>query len=134
MTDLTGAVQRALFAALSPVGGLPPVYSEVPIGANDLPEYPFTLLGDDQVTEVGGKDASIEEHTVAIHVIYQSTTKLTVRAAQDLVKGALHLQPITAAGAKLSNPTFQSGNLVLMDDGATYVGTQNFKLFAQPAG
>lgn len=133
MTDLSGAVQIALFTALNAVGGLPQVVSEVPIDANDLPVYPFVLLGDDQEADVGGKDAIFGEHTVAIHVCYQSTTRLTVKAAQSLVKSALHLQPISATGAILSKPTFLNGNLVLLDDGATYVGTQTFKIFAQPA-
>lgn len=133
MTDLAGALQVALFNALSAIDGMPPVVSEAPIDADDKPVFPFVLLGDHQITEVGGKGSRLEEHDVAIHFCDQETTKLAARAKMELIRGGLHEQPLTAAGAKLSDPTFISANLMLMDDGSTYVGSQNFKVFAQPA-
>ena len=133
--DLTGAVQTAVFAALSPVDGMPPVVSEVPIGEDDQPTYPIVLLGDDQVTEVGGKGSRLEQHDLAIHVVLQGATKKTARTLQELVRAALHDQPLPDQAGVLIDPLkFQNGNLVLLEDGTTYVGTQNFKTFAQPAG
>ena len=133
MTDLAGAVQIALFTKLSAVQGLPPVVTEVPIDDRDQPIYPFILLGDDQVTDVSSKDGRIERHEPAIHVCMQSTTKLAVRAMQALVHAALHDQPIEAPGAVLSNPKARNQSTPLLEDGATYVGSQIFLIFAQDA-
>lgn len=131
MTDLAGAIQLALDAALSADPDLPQVVSEVPVNDQDQAVYPFVLLGDDQVTQIGSKTKRLERHEVAIHVCMQSTTKLQVRAAQELVRAALHDQPIAAAGAKLSNPKISNQSTPLLEDGATYVGTQIFVVLAQ---
>ena len=133
MTDLTGALQTAVYNKLRAVSGLPPVVSEVPIGADDQVIYPFVLLGDDQVTEIGTKDSQFEQHDFAVHVCMQSTTKLIVRGYQELVRAALHHQPITAPGAIISSPVAQNASTPLLDDGATYIGSQTFQAFLQPA-
>ena len=133
MTDLTGAVQLALDAALSVVPGLPPVVSEVPIDDKGQPIYPFTLLGDDQVTDVGGKHSRLERHEVAVHVCMQEVSKLEVRAKQELVRAALVDQPLTAPGAILSTPDQLNMSTPLLEDGATYVGVNTFLIYAQPA-
>lgn len=131
MTDLTGAVQKGLFAKLSTVADLSPVVTEVPIDEQGRAIYPFTLLGDDQVTEIGAKGDRFERHEVAVHVCMQSVTKIVVRGKQELVRVALHDQPIAADGAILSEPQQLSLNTPIMEDGATYVGTQIFLIFAQ---
>ena len=133
MTDLAGAVQIAIFDALSAVDGLPQVASETPIDGQDQVEYPFVLLGDDTVTQLGSKFTRLERHEVAIHVCAQSTTKLTVRGFQHLVRAALQDQEITAPGASLSRPEALNQTTTLLDDGSTYVGTQLFVILAQDA-
>lgn len=133
MTDLAGALQKALFDKLSAVSGLPPVVSEVPVDDQGQPVYPFTLLGDDQVVDQGSKDGRLERHEVAIHVCEQSTTKLAVRSKQALVTATLDRQPLTAPGVLFSDPRQTSMNTPLLEDGATYVGTNTFEIWAQPA-
>lgn len=133
MTDLTGAVQLAIWAKLSAAEGLPPVVSEVPLDDSDQPVYPFILLGDDQVTNHGTKSHRLERHEVSIHTCFQSVPKLAVRTAQDLVRAALEDEPITSDGAVLSNPQLITSSTPLLDDGATYVATTIFGIFAQDA-
>ena len=133
MTDLSGAVQVALFNALSAVAGLPPVVSETPINGQDQVVYPFILLGDDAVTQLGSKTERLERHEVSVHVCMQSTTKLIVRGIQEQVREALQFQPIAAPGAKLSAPEALHQIANLLDDGATYVGSQLFVILAQDA-
>ena len=133
MTDLAGAVQLAIFDALSAVNGLPPVVSEAPIDDQDQVEYPFVLLGDDTISQIGSKTSRLERHEVAIHVAMQSTTKLNVRAVQEMVRAALDGQPLTAAGAALSKSEALSQTTSLLEDGATYLGSQLFVILAQEA-
>lgn len=133
MTDLAGAVQTAIFNALSAITGLPPVVSETPTDGKNKVLYPFVLLGDDQVTDHGTKTQRFERHEVAVHVCVQGKPKLTVRGMQELVRAALHDQPITAPGAVLSKPKALNSTTPLLDDGATYVGTTLFEIFAQDA-
>lgn len=133
MTDLAGAVQIAIYDALSQVADLPQVVSETPIDGQDQVQYPFVLLGDDTVTQLGTKDHRLERHEVSIHVCMQSTTKLNVRAAQELVRAALQDRPIAAAGAVLGKPEALNQTTTLLEDGATYVGTQLFVILAQDA-
>ena len=56
-----------------------------------------------------------------------------MRAAQDLVRAALEDEPITSDGAVLSNPQLITSSTPLLDDGATYVATTIFGIFAQDA-
>lgn len=134
MTDLAGAVQKALYDALSAVEGMPPVVSEPPVsssGDQEVVVYPFVLIGDDQIIGAGGKVGQFERHEPAIHVCMQSTTKLAVRAVQELVRATLHDRPIAADGASLSKPKALNQNVATLEDGATQVGTQTFLIFAQ---
>ena len=131
MTDLAGALQIAMDAALSAVDGLPPVASETPINGQDQVDYPFVLLGDDLVRQIGSKTKRLERHEVSVHVCMQSTDKLTVRGNQELVRAALQDQPLSAPGVKLSRPEAGEQTTTLLDDGSTYVGTQLFVILAQ---
>jgi hypothetical protein len=134
MTDLAGAVQKAVFTKLSAVPGMPPVVTEPPVqasGDQEVVVYPFVLLGDDQITDHSPKSGRMERHEFAVHVCMQSVTKLQVRAIQELVRAALHNQPLAADGASLTNPRALNMSTPLLDDGATYVGSQLFTLFAQ---
>ncbi|WP_174286634.1 DUF3168 domain-containing protein [Sphingomonas bacterium] len=133
MTDLAGACQLAIYAALTAIDGLPPVVSEVPMNEQDQAVFPFILLGDDNVTQIGSKTHRVERHEVSIHVCMQSTSKLIVRGYQEQVRAALHDQPIAADGASLSNPVALNQNTPLLDDGATYVGSSIFAIIAQDA-
>lgn len=132
---LAGELQKSLFERLSIVPGMPAVVTEAPTsseGDQEVIVYPFVLLGDDQVTDVGTKTRRLERHEVAIHVCMQSTTKIEVRAVQELVRATLDRQPLPSTNAKFSNPRAPHMNTPLLEDGATYVGGQIFTCFAQP--
>jgi hypothetical protein len=85
------------------------------------------------VQELGSKDSSLERHDPSIHVLVQGSSKAPMREIQAKIKAALNKQPISFAGAILSNPEFQTGNGQQVD-ASTYLGTQTFLIFAQPAG
>jgi len=134
MTDLTGATQKAIFQALSSVVGLPPVVSEVPVNNDGQATYPFTLLGEDQVTPLGAKGEQIEQHDFAVHICMQSTTKIVVKVMQEMVRARLVDGALIADDrAIFSRPELTSASAPLLEDGATYVGTQIFFIIAQPA-
>ncbi|MBV9527045.1 hypothetical protein, partial [Sphingomonas sp.] len=90
-------------------------------------------LGEDHVTEHGSKVGRLERHEVQVHTCMQSVPKLTVRGFQEQVRAALHDQPLTAAGAAFSNPKLLNSNTPLLEDGATYVGSSLFLVWAQAA-
>jgi hypothetical protein len=131
MTDLAGAIQIALYEKIGPAINGVPVVAAVPIGSDDLVQYPFVLLGPDATTEEGGKGTRFERHEVTINVVFQGSGKMAAKAAQEKVRGALHDQAISATGAALSRPRQLHSSLELQEDGVTYVGTQIFLIFAQ---
>jgi hypothetical protein len=139
MTDVpfdgAGLLQRALFTALSALD-IPQVVSAPPTtsqGGQEVVVYPFTLLGDDQVTDLGSKTRALERHDVAIHVCRQSSTILQVRADQAKIRAALDRQKIEIAGAEISRTRAPHMSTPILEDGATYVGSQSFSCFVQPA-
>jgi vacuolar-type H+-ATPase subunit F/Vma7 len=127
MTDLAIGVQQAVFDALTAGVTLAPVLTHL----DENFAYPFVLIGEDIVTDLSDKLDRFERHEVSISVCIQGASKKPLRAIQEQVRTALVGASITAAGCSLSKPQQQTMNDVLLDDGATYVGTQHFLIFAQ---
>jgi len=130
MTDLASAVQQALYDALSAGLTLARVYQHVP--ENTPP--PVVIIGEDDIDPtLGGKGERFERHEVRIITVVRGPAKLPLRALQEEVRGTLDGQPISAAGAILSDPVMLTVSDQMLEDGQTYYGEQRFLIFAEPA-
>lgn len=129
MTDLTSAVHGAIFARLSALVTLAPVYSIVP----DNTKPPVVVVGDGSFEQIGGKGGNAERHDVVVRSFVGGTSKADLFALMQQVKNALHEQPLTSAGAALSRCIMTSGTEVRDIDDNVLVGEQRFFVIASPA-
>jgi hypothetical protein len=129
MIDLADAVQAALFTRLSAGVTLGTVYTIVP----DKTQPPVAVIGDSQAEQIGGKGSDAERHEVVIRAMVAGTSRRALLALMTEVKEALHNQPLTAAGALLSNAVLTSSNSIRDVEEKVLIGEQSFTIFAQPA-
>lgn len=128
MTDLSRAVQTAMFDVLdaADLGGLK-VYTVVP----DKVLPPCIVIAESSFEEIGGKGTSVELHRVVVRTFINGTSKLPLQSAMAAIKAALHDQPLTFAGALLSDCRFEFGGERRDLDEGTLVGEQSFQVIAQ---
>lgn len=133
MRDYVLAAQTAIFAALKASAALQeaaPSFEYVPEDS----EPPMTILSRFTMKPAGGKGDRFYEIEAEITSVVRKPGRehLTpiMMLVLDLIDGAA--LPDTD-GVALSKPVFLSQDDELMEDGQTYLGTQRFTLFAQPA-
>jgi hypothetical protein len=131
MTDLTFAAQDATFDTLNvaAVTDLAQVLQHVP--ENTQP--PVVVIGDITVVPIGGKDGGLDELTIEIITMFRGPKRSGLLAIQHAVRSTLEGAELSAAGALLSPPVFESSDDEILEDGITYLGTQRFSTIAQPA-
>jgi hypothetical protein len=132
MPDLKLAAQDAIFDKLNGTGAITaigPVWQHPPDGL----EPPYTLIGAMNATPFGGKDGGLDNIEVEILTVVRQPGREHLTPLMTAVRDALEGAALTATGVALSPPVFESDDDDLLDDGQTYVGTQRFSLFAQPA-
>lgn len=134
MTDLTGAAQDALFAALSPIaalGGMPDglgVYQHVP----ENTEPPWIVIGQISSEDASDKGEAIEIVTAEIAFAYRGSARAPLLAMMKAARDALQNQVIGADGAAFERPRWlRSEASPAIADGVTYVGLQIFEFYAQ---
>ena len=127
MTDLAIGLQQSIFDVLTAAVTLAPVLTHL----DENFAYPFVLVGEDVTTDESTKTERYERHEVTVSVCIQGASKKPLRAIQEQVRGALVGTSIAAAGCAFSKPVLLTSNDKLLDDGATYVGTQQFLIFAE---
>ena len=132
MPDLTTATQDAVFDVLdSPaMTALAKVFQHVP--ENTQP--PIVVVGDITVEPVGGKDGGLDRMTISVVTLYRGPKRARLYQMQAKVRDLLEGQALPPqVGVALSAPEFVSSDDEILEDGITYLGTQRFALFAQPA-
>lgn len=131
MIDLLTATQDAVYAALnvSPVTNIAPVYQHVP----DNRQPPIVIIDDITSEADGSKDGSLDRITINIITVRREPRRAALYELMGAVRTALDGVAITATGALLTPPVFESSEDTLADDGVTYIGTQRFALWAQPS-
>lgn len=131
MVDLRDAAQAGIFAALNvpAVNSLAPVHQHV----SEDTEPPLTIIGEISSTNAGGKDGGLELIQVRVLTVIRQPGREYLTPAMAAARVQIEGATLTAAGAVLSRPVFESADDELLDDGQTYVGQQRFSLFAQPA-
>ncbi len=131
MPDLRKAVQNAVYDALNvtAVTAIAPVHQHVPDGA----QPPLVVIDDITQEPDGGKDGGLDKFTVTIVTIRRQPSRAALFELMAAVRDVLEGAALVATGSILSRPTFDGGDDDLSDDGVTYIGTQRFSLWAQPA-
>ena len=131
MTDIPQAVQDAFYDALNDasVTDLAPVVQHV----LENTQPPLVVIGDINHTPVGGKDGGLDSVTVDVLSYFRGPNRKGLHAIQAAIRARLDDKTISAAGYELSRPMQMSSEGELLEDGETYVGTQRYELFAQPA-
>ena len=128
MTDLSGALQSGVYAALAAGVTSAPVKSS--IKAED--GYPFVFIGEDVVEQIGAKGDRFERHSLTINTMDEGSSRRRLLAIQEEVRAALDGQALTAAGAILSSPVLETSHDGAVDE-STFLGAQTFTIFVQPA-
>jgi hypothetical protein len=131
MIDAATAVATALYTALNvtAVTNLAPVWQNPPEGTDP----PVVVIGNIDLEPIGGKDGGLDKATADILTFIRQPDQTSLFALQTAVRTQLDGQTITATGAALSQPLQTSSEVALMEDGETYMGTQRFEIFVQPA-
>lgn len=131
MIDAATAVQEALFTALNvtAVTNLAPVWQNPPEGTNP----PVVVIGNVELEPIGGKDGGLDKATADVLTFIRQPDQTILFALQNAVRTQVDGQALTATGAILSRPLMTSSESDMMDDGETYMGTQRFEIFVQPA-
>lgn len=131
MIDAATAVQLAFYTALNvpAVTDLAPVWQNPPEGTNP----PVVVIGNVSLEPIGGKDGGLDRATVDVLTFIRQPDQTVLFALQAAVRDQLDGQPVSASGALLSDPVMNSSEIDMMDDGETYMGTQRFETFVQPA-
>lgn len=129
MADILTATQNAFYAALNVVGvtALGTLVQHVP--EDSLP--PLIIVGDISLEPIGGKDGGLDRAKVEIVTISRAPKRAVLFAMQAAVRVALDGMPLTATGAIFSPAIMTASDGQLIEDGLTYVGTQQFETFVQ---
>lgn len=135
MIDSQSAVQLAFFSALNAstaVTALADVWQNPPENTQPVAKglVIIGLVSLDANLDFGG---SVDKATISIFAQMRQPDARSLYALNTAVRNALHGQPVTAAGAKLSNPVFISAAPTAMEDGQTYEDELQFEVFVQSA-
>lgn len=143
MPDFRLAAQVALYTALSQSadvlatlravgleGDAEGVFQAVPEDADP----PIVVIDEMSATPAGGKGDRFDLIEVSILTIVRRPGREfvtpTMAAVRDTIEGAALAN---VEGVELSKPVWLSDDDEELPDGQTYLGTQRFSLFAQPA-
>jgi hypothetical protein len=131
MPDYRLAVQNAIYDALNvpAVTSLAPVYQHVP----DNAQPPLVIIDDLTQEPDGGKDGGLDRCTIDIVTVWRSSRRADLYGLMAAVRNAVEGASLPQTEAVMSAPIFESADDDLGDDGVTYIGTQRFSLWAQPA-
>ena len=129
--DLKLAAQKGIFAALNvpALNALAKVFQHVP----DEREPPMTILGDMTATPIGGKGGGFDRIEFEVLTVVRRPGREFLRPPMALARELLEGKPLVAEGAVISPPEFLSDDDEILEDGITYLGTQRFQVFVQPA-
>lgn len=124
MTSATNAVEAAVFEALN--GNLTvPVYQHVP---EDTPP-PVVIIGDIEASPLETKGDSDRQVSLTITTVIQAEQRKPVLDIQEEIVAALDGASLVKDAWQV-RPFLESEDAVLLPDGAHYVGTSRYTIWA----
>lgn len=124
------AVYKALAAATA-VTDLADVWGHAEEGTEPTDTKGMVLVGLASAGAFGGKDDGLDEVIIEVYCYVRKPDVTALYAVSAAVRDALDGRPMTATGAIVSPPEFQSAEPDLMEDGETYADTLRFRTIVQ---
>ena len=128
-SDSPAALQRAIYAALKDVVGVP-VYDGAPQDA----ALPYVDLGEAQVLPWDTKTELGSEHAITLHAWSAAASKGETWAMLAAIKTALHRQELSLAGQALVMMRLTDEQVFRDVDGVTWHGVARYRALTQPEG
>jgi hypothetical protein len=134
MPSSSWALQQALYSAvtgsapLAALIGPPRVYDDVPQGA----AFPYLTLGQSTLRDWSTGTDDAEEHTLTLHVWSRAGGRREMHEVMDVLRVALHDQPLALAGHRLVNIRHEISEARRDPDGETYHGIVRFRAVTEP--
>jgi hypothetical protein len=134
MPSSSWALQQALYSAvtgsapLAALIGPPRVYDDVPQGA----ALPYLTLGQSTLRDWSTGTDDAEEHTLTLHVWSRAGGRREMHEVMDVLRVALHDQPLALAGHRLVNIRHEISEARRDPDGETYHGIVRFRAVTEP--
>lgn len=125
MSDAKAVVELAVYEALAAGISGATVYQDVP----DNAPLPVVIVGDMKSYPLGAKNDPDRRVSVIIVSMVEAEERAPLLALQRQIEALLDGQSFTPAGWKVT-ATFEDDDATLGGDGATYIGTSAFNVFA----
>lgn len=125
MSDAKAITERVMFDALAAGIAGAAVYQDVP---QDTP-LPVVVLGDMKSYPIGAKSDPDRRISAIIVSMVAAEERAPVLALQKQIEVALDGKCFKPTGWEI-NVTFEDDDAVLAEDGAVYLGTSAFTIFA----
>lgn len=128
MSDATGAIQVAIYTALSAASPSLVVYDQ------PIPDVvpPYVLIGETTAIDAGTKTKTGQEHTITLH--FWSTYDGT-KEVHDMFGEAyalLHEASLSIAGFTCVFCRFEFSDVFEDQDGQTWHGVQRYRILTEP--
>ena len=124
------SLQQAIYTTLNSAsitdydgGAITGVFDDVP----EQTVYPYVVIGQETVTNIGTKNVDANEYTMTIHVWSQYRGLQDVKKIMQQVYTALHNVDIVVSGASMVNLRHEFENTILEADGITRHGIMRFR-------
>ena len=134
MTASTQALQQAIFARLTTLAPLtallggPRIYDDVPQPV----AYPYITFGQSILRDASTSTDPGDEHLITLHVWSRGRGRAETLGIIDLLRSALHNQPLTLAGHHLVNLRADYADARRDPDGETLHGTLRLRAVTEP--
>lgn len=123
------AIQKAVYDALVATPGMPPVYDDVPEGA----EFPYVVVGDDVTLPFDDDCGSGGDSLITIHAWSTYKGRSEVKQILAQIYSTLHRSNLVIAGSHLITIHFDWQTTLLDPDGLTRHGILRFRLLTREA-
>jgi hypothetical protein len=121
--SVENAVQEAVYAALTAVPAMPPVYDHV---EQNTPT-PYVTIGDAQHNEWDTDDSIGADVSITIHAWSEQRGRKEVKEMLGLIYDTLHRAEIFVYGYHLVTMQYEFSDTFLDPDGVTYHGVCRYR-------
>ncbi len=121
--------QTAVFTLLtadSTLSGLVTgIYDHVP----DSALYPFIAIGESHVRDHSNVEKAGTEQQITLRIFSREAGRKQAAIIMERIVTLMHQGALTVSGQQVLMVRFLSSAITLLDDGRTYEGTLNFRVF-----
>ncbi len=134
MSASTLALQQAIYttliasSALTTALGGPRIHDDVPQPA----AFPYVSFGPSTTADADTASERADLHTLTLHIWSRARGRKETHILIDLVRTALHDQPLTLAGHRLINLRHTQTDTRRLTDGETLHSTLRFRAVTEP--